>query len=128
MRSRSSRDGSVEISSTCSAYDRDMGEPVTSVRATVLVWRHRDRSQEAFERAGWVGFAPMEVPETTETITRVWLAGGCVRAETEDGQVSVSREDADQYSQFRWLGRTSLADDVLIDLGIPAGDEIVMER
>ena len=105
-----------------------MGEPVTSVRATVRVWRHAGRSQEAFERAGWVGFAPMEAPETMETVTRVWLAGGRVREETEDGQVSVSREDDGRYSQFRWLGRTSLADDVFIDLGIPAGDEIVVER
>jgi hypothetical protein len=103
-----------------------MSGPVTSVRATVRAWRHGDRSWKAFERAGWVGYAPGEGPETMEAVTRVWLAGGCGREEV-DGQVVVWR-NGERYSEFEWL-RTPLDDRALIeDSGLPAGDEIVIER
>ena len=103
-----------------------MSRPVTSVRATVRAWRHVARSQRALERAGWVGYAAVEAPETMEAVTRVWLAGDRGREEI-DRQVVVWR-NGERYSEFEWL-RTPLDDRALIeDRGLPADAEIVIER
>jgi outer membrane lipoprotein-sorting protein len=48
---------------------------VSTVRATVHMWRHVRRQGEALLRAGWVGYAPMaEEREAVEEVVRVWFA------------------------------------------------------
>jgi outer membrane lipoprotein-sorting protein len=59
---------------------------VSTVRATVRMWRDVRRHGEALQRAGWVGYAPLDAPEPEafEEIVRVWFAPpGRVREEHE---------------------------------------------
>ena len=68
-----------------------MTERVATVRATVRTWRHLGRTHRSFEDAGWTGYAPLEMPDTLERVTRVWLAGDRGREEGQDGEVFVWR-------------------------------------
>jgi hypothetical protein len=49
---------------------------VSTVRATVRMWRHLGRHGAALQRAGWVGYAPIGRPEreAVEELVRVWFA------------------------------------------------------
>jgi outer membrane lipoprotein-sorting protein len=47
---------------------------VSTVRATVRMWRHLRRRGEAFQRAGWSASGPSGASEVFEEIVRLWLA------------------------------------------------------
>jgi hypothetical protein len=68
----------------------------STVRATVVEWRHSERMARAFCRGDAVTYAPTDrpAPETTERVSRLWLAPpDLVREEHDDtfGRVAVSR-------------------------------------
>src|ERR1700754_3038624 len=51
-------------------------ERISTVRATVRMWRHVRRHGEALQRAGWIGYAASAGPEreAVEEVVRVWFA------------------------------------------------------
>ena len=73
----------------------DAGEPVSTVRATIREWRHLARTRAAMQAGdGDIQmYAPTDtpLPETSESVIRVWLAPpDRVREERdEDGRLSV---------------------------------------
>jgi outer membrane lipoprotein-sorting protein len=67
---------------------------ISTVRATVRMWRHVRRHGEALERAGWVGYAPSisGAPgrEAVEELVRVWFAPPDLAREQREGSYGAS--------------------------------------
>jgi hypothetical protein len=66
---------------------------MSTVRATVRMWRHVRRHGEALERAGWVSYAPSaSAPEreAVEAVVRVWFAPPDSVREEREGSCGAS--------------------------------------